>query len=94
MPIPKEWVNGTGNEGQAGDYEYLQIEHDRMIDGEPFVVTLYGRNRDAGQSTDYLFCATPEQAREMADALRLYADDAERATAALPSRETDVPKET
>jgi hypothetical protein len=74
---PARWSNTQGS-----DEWHLEIEHDRFKDDEPFVVSIWveGTEED-GVRFDSLVTATPEQAREMADALRIYADQAEAANA-------------
>lgn len=74
---PHEWAGKTDD----GERWVLQIEHDRFSMTEPHVVTLYTRNDDG---RDVLIWATPEQAREMAEALRTYADMAEGANGGAP----------
>lgn len=75
--IPREWANKSCED----EWWVLQVEHDRFSMTEPHVVTIYARNDDR---KDTLVWATPDEAREMADALRLYADYAEKANNATP----------
>lgn len=79
--IPKNWSGG-----ESDDEWRCEIEHDLMDVGEPLVVTVYVEEYTDGKRTsDALACASPQQAREMADALHVYAFEAERETAAAPS---------
>jgi hypothetical protein len=72
--IPKRW---SGED--EGEHWSVLIEHDRMEVGEPCVVAVEVANWEQGNRPVHnLACATPTQAREMADALRRYADEAER----------------
>lgn len=75
---PNRW---TG-EPEPGESWTAEIEHDRMSGGEPMVVTVWARHHDGTDDHETLVCATPAVAREMATALRLYADLAEQANGA------------
>jgi hypothetical protein len=74
--IPQSW-RGSDD----GERWLVKVEHDLMdpAPGTPLVVTVEIENWEAGHdgqpdSTTYsLACLTPEQAREMADALHVYA---------------------
>jgi hypothetical protein len=61
----------------------MEIEHDRFAENEPFVVSVWLEGVSDGETWDALATATPTQARQMADALRHYADEAEHADARL-----------
>jgi hypothetical protein len=73
--VPKTWRGGESNDAWTVD-----IEHDLMAAEEPFVVTIEVKNFAEGERTSYsLACASPQQAREMANALHVYAYFAEKA---------------
>lgn len=76
--IPNRW---EGSEGS--DTWRVEIEHDRFSTDAPMVVSLWieGEAEDEGKF-DALATATPDQAREMAAALILYAGYAEEANGA------------
>lgn len=85
MSVERRWLGDFA----GGDQWSLVIEHDCFGDGEPFVVTLWAECEEGGKTDQTLVCATPQEAREMADALRVYADLAEQAEARRsPSPET------
>jgi hypothetical protein len=70
--IPKRWTGGADGESWA-----VEIEHDRFSETEPFVVSLHATHTDDTGTGETLVCASPEQAREMAAALLVYAHFAE-----------------
>jgi hypothetical protein len=74
LKLPARWANEQGS-----DEWHMEIEHDRFSESEPFVVSIWLEGVSEGIAWDALATATPAQAREMADALRHYADEAERA---------------
>ena len=70
----------TWKGGQPDDEWRVEIEHDLFDLEEQFVVSLGVDNyMDGERESSSLATPTPTQAREMADALRHYADEAERA---------------
>jgi hypothetical protein len=66
--IPKRWTGGSDGVSWT-----LEIEHDRFSETEPFVVSLHATGTDDTGTETTLVCASPEQAREMAAALLVYA---------------------
>lgn len=82
--MPVRWTNQRGS-----DEWHLEIEHDRFSESEPFVVSIWMEGESEGETWDALATPTPAQAREMADALRHYADEAERADEWLAAGATD-----
>lgn len=77
--VPNRW------ESTAGEDEWrVEIEADCFADDEPFVVSVWiegeeGVDGPSERSFQALATPTPEQAREMAAALVLYADLADDA---------------
>lgn len=86
-PIPSHW---SGED--EGEHWAVLIEHDRVTEGEPCVVAVEIENWDADEPhVTTLACASPEQAREMAAALTLYAAEVDRENAA-PAPPQDASK--
>jgi hypothetical protein len=86
MPeIPCRWSNMQGE-----DEWHMEIEHDQFSTGEPFVVSVWMEGASEGIAWDGLATATPEQAREMAAALTLYADYADEANGRVANRDSQV----
>jgi len=78
--IPNKWVSEFLGETDGGiDDEWaLCVEHDCMMVGHPFVVTIVSETREAGKKEETLIAMNPDKAREVAAALLLYAHFAER----------------
>jgi len=62
-----------------GDEWSVVVQHDCFEQGGPFLVSLWIESEDGSA----LATPTPDQAREMATALNVYADEAEKATAQI-----------
>lgn len=75
--VTKAWLW----EGEGGDEWTVEIEHDRMNVNDQVTVTILARTVEAGAVDDTLIAASPEQAREMATALLVYAHLADKANA-------------
>jgi hypothetical protein len=86
--LPVRWSNQQGE-----DEWHMEIEHDRFSESEPFVVSIWLEGASEGIAWDALATATPTQAREMADALRHYADEAERAEKWLANGQVETDEE-
>lgn len=79
MPIvPHEWTNEYRGESEPGEVWTLEVEHDLMKDGHPFVVTVVARQDDDEGHADTCICLCPQKAREVATALLVYAHLAEQ----------------
>lgn len=77
--VPCEWENEYHGEFDPGESWTLKVEHDRMADGKPYVVTVEAVQGDEIEQVGLLICLSPGKAREVAAALLVYAHLAEQA---------------